>query len=72
MSATLFDMDGEDAVLCSFEWVQLLEDVDVFSNVYPPRRQGEYRIILADCVMSFRSDDWDEIIREWREEDVGR
>jgi len=70
ISRTLFDMGDEDAVLCAFEWVSFMEDIDVFSNVYPPQKQGFYRILLADCNMSFRAMDWDLMIAEWRDEDV--
>jgi hypothetical protein len=62
--------EHDDAVLCAMEWVHLLESIDEFGNVYPPKKQGVYRIILADCVMSFRSEDWDSIMAEWKDNDV--
>lgn len=65
-------MENEDAVLCSWEWIQFLESMPVFSNVYPPRKQTQYRILLADCAMNFRARDWDDILADWGEEDAER
>lgn len=66
-SSTLFEMD-EDTVLCAMEWINLLESIPAFDTVFPPKKQSHYFIILADCVVMFRADDWDEILADWVED----
>ena len=53
--------------LSSTEWMDLMESTEAFNIILPPNpKQTRVVIILADCHMLFREQDFSEIIDTWR------